>query len=310
MLRFRRVLSLLFSRRRMIRTDMSFVSSFQILALIKENPSLTAVSEKIGVSLQSVRKTLEALDKEYACQLFRSITAETAELSDAGLVYASAAVKICNILSDADRKAEKIIRERQDAVIAGSVSKGLDKRLRRLDSFRFKNIFLDTSERNCEGVLRNLGKDADIVIGFYDDALLKRFRIEAVEFSSEMAVAVPSSSLLAKKKCLDIEDLYEHRLYVPRKGFSRRIDNFVHDMHDFHPRIEIVNADSYSPELFKTVSDNDDFILSSSVMDLSGYSLKSICVDWIYKMNYGLLYSSKSEKAAEVVKALSAECPK
>ena len=81
-------------------------------------------------------------------------------------------------------------------------------------------------------------------------------------------------------------------------------------MHDFHPRIEIVNADSYSPELFKTVSDNDDFILSSSVMDLSGYSLKSICVDWIYKMNYGLLYSSKSEKAAEVVKALSAECPK
>ena len=309
MLRFRRVLSLLFSRRRMIRTDMSSVSSFQILALIKENPSLTAVSEKIGVSLQSVRKTLEALDKEYGCQLFRSITAEIAELSDAGLVYASAAVKICNILSDADRKAEKIIRERQDAVIAGSVSKGLDKRLRKLGSFRFKNIFLDTSQRNCEDVLRNLGKDADIVIGFYDDALLKRFRIEAVEFSSEMAVAVSSSSPLAKKKYLDIEDLYEHRLYVPRKGFSRRIDNFVHDMHDFHPRIEIVNADSYSPELFKTVSDNGDFILSSSAMDLSGYSLKSISVDWIYKMSYGLLYSSKSEKAAEVVKALSADFP-
>lgn len=308
MLRFRRVLSLLFSRRRMIRTDMSSVSSFQILALIKENPSLTAVSEKIGVSLQSVRKALEALDKEYGCQLFRSITAETAELSDAGLVYASAAVKICNILSDADRKAEKIIRERQDAVIVGSVSKGLDKRLRKLDSFRFKNIFLDTSQRNCEDVLRNLGKDADIVIGFYDDALLKRFRIEAVELSSEMAVAVSSSSPLAKKKCLDIEDLYEHRLYVPRKGFSRRIDNFVHDMHDFHPRIEIVNADSYSPELFKTVSDNSDFILSSSAMDLSGYSLKSISVDWIYKMNYGLLYSSKNEKAAEIVKALSADC--
>lgn len=288
---------------------MSSVSSFQILALIKENPSLTAVSEKIGVSLQSVRKTLEALDKEYGCQLFRSITAEIAELSDAGLVYASAAVKICNILSDADRKAEKIIRERQDAVIAGSVSKGLDKRLRKLGSFRFKNIFLDTSQRNCEDVLRNLGKDADIVIGFYDDALLKRFRIEAVEFSSEMAVAVSSSSPLAKKKYLDIEDLYEHRLYVPRKGFSRRIDNFVHDMHDFHPRIEIVNADSYSPELFKTVSDNGDFILSSSAMDLSGYSLKSISVDWIYKMSYGLLYSSKSEKAAEVVKALSADFP-
>ena len=80
-------------------------------------------------------------------------------------------------------------------------------------------------------------------------------------------------------------------------------------MHDFHSRIEIVNADSYSPELFRTVSDNGDFILSSSAMDLSGYSLKSICVDWIYKMNYGLLYSSKSEKAADVVKALSADCP-
>lgn len=299
------MLSLLFSRRRMIRTDMSFVSSFQILALIKENPSLTAVSEKIGVSLQSVRKTLEALDKKYACQLFRSITAETAELSDAGLVYASAAVKICNILSDADRKAEKIIRERQDAVIVASLSKGLDKRLRMLGGFRFKNIFLDTSERNCEDVLRNLGKDADIVIGFYDDALLKRFRLEAVSFSSAMAAAVSSSSPLARKKNLDIEDLYEHKLYVPRKGFSRRIDNFVHDMHDFHPRIEIVNTASYTPELLKTVRENGDFILSSAAMDLSGYSLKSVPVDWIYKMNYGLLYSSKNEKAADVVKALT-----
>lgn len=280
-----------------------------MLVYIMENPSLTAVAEKMDVSVQTVRKNLEALDKEYGCQMFRSLASDAAELSDAGLVYASAAVKICNILSDADRKAEKIIRERQDAVIVASLSKGLDKRLRMLGGFRFKNIFLDTSERNCEDVLRNLGKDADIVIGFYDDALLKRFRIEAVEFSSEMAVAVPSSSPLAKKKCLDIEDLYEHRLYVPRKGFSRRIDNFVHDMHDFHPRIEIVNADSYSPELFKAVSDNGDFILSSSAMDLSGYSLKNISVDWIYKMNYGLLYNSKNEKAAEIVKALSADFP-
>ena len=120
-----------------------------------------------------------------------------------------------------------------------------------------------------------------------------------------MAAAVSSSSPLARKKNLDIEDLYEHKLYVPRKGFSRRIDNFVHDMHDFHPRIEIVNTASYTPELLKTVSENGDFILSSPAMDLSGYSLKSVPVDWIYKMNYGLLYSSKNGKAIDVVKALT-----
>ena len=282
------------------------ISSFQMLAYIMENPSLTAVAEKMDVSVQTVRKNLEALDKEYGCQMFRSLASDAAELSDAGLVYASAAVKICNILSDADRKAEKIIKERQDAVIVASLSRGLDKKLRKLDGFRFKSIFLDASDKNSEDVLRNLGKDADIVIGFYDDALLKRFRLEAVSFSSAMAVAVSSSSPLARKKNLDIEDLYEHKLYVPRKGFSRRIDNFVHDMHDFHPRIEIVNTASYTPELLKTVSENGDFILSSAAMDLSGYSLKSVPVDWIYKMNYGLLYSSKNEKAADVVKALTA----
>ena len=281
------------------------ISSFQMLAYIMENPSLTAVAEKMDVSVQTVRKNLEALDKEYGCQMFRSLALDVAELSDAGLVYASAAVKICNILSDADRKAEKIIKERQDAVIVASLSRGLDKKFRKLEGFRFKSIFLDASDKNSEDVLRNLGKDADIVIGFYDDALLKRFRLEAVSFSSAMAAAVSSSSPLARKKNLDIEDLYEHKLYVPRKGFSRRIDNFVHDMHDFHPRIEIVNTASYTPELLKTVSENGDFILSSAAMDLSGYSLKSVPVDWIYKMNYGLLYSSKNEKAADVVKALT-----
>ena len=276
-----------------------------MLAYIMENPSLTAVAEKMDVSVQTVRKNLEALDKEYGCQMFRSLALDVAELSDAGLVYASAAVKICNILSDADRKAEKIIKERQDAVIVASLSRGLDKKFRKLEGFRFKSIFLDASDKNSEDVLRNLGKDADIVIGFYDDALLKRFRLEAVSFSSAMAAAVSSSSPLARKKNLDIEDLYEHKLYVPRKGFSRRIDNFVHDMHDFHPRIEIVNTASYTPELLKTVSENGDFILSSPAMDLSGYSLKSVPVDWIYKMNYGLLYSSKNEKAIDVVKALT-----
>ena len=281
------------------------ISSFQMLAYIMENPSLTAVAEKMDVSVQTVRKNLEALDKEYGCQMFRSLASDAAELSDAGLVYASAAVKICNILSDADRKAEKIIKERQDAVIVASLSRGLDKKFRKLEGFRFKSIFLDASDKNSEDVLRNLGKDADIVIGFYDDALLKRFRLEAVSFSSAMAAAVSSSSPLARKKNLDIEDLYEHKLYVPRKGFSRRIDNFVHDMHDFHPRIEIVNTASYTPELLKTVSENGDFILSSPAMDLSGYSLKSVPVDWIYKMNYGLLYSSKNGKAIDVVKALT-----
>lgn len=281
------------------------ISSFQMLAYIMENPSLTAVAEKMDVSVQTVRKNLEALDKEYGCQMFRSLALDVAELSDAGLVYASAAVKICNILSDADRKAEKIIKERQDAVIVASLSRGLDKKFRKLEGFRFKSIFLDASDKNSEDVLRNLGKDADIVIGFYDDALLKRFRLEAVSFSSAMAAAVSSSSPLARKKNLDIEDLYEHKLYVPRKGFSRRIDNFVHDMHDFHPRIEIVNTASYTPELLKTVSENGDFILSSPAMDLSGYSLKSVPVDWIYKMNYGLLYSSKNGKAIDVVKALT-----
>lgn len=276
-----------------------------MLAYIMENPSLTAVAEKMDVSVQTVRKNLEALDKEYGCQMFRSLALDVAELSDAGLVYASAAVKICNILSDADRKAEKIIKERQDAVIVASLSRGLDKKFRKLEGFRFKSIFLDASDKNSEDVMRNLGKDADIVIGFYDDALLKRFRLEAVSFSSAMAAAVSSSSPLARKKNLDIEDLYEHKLYVPRKGFSRRIDNFVHDMHDFHPRIEIVNTASYTSELLKTVSENGDFILSSPAMDLSGYSLKSVPVDWIYKMNYGLLYSSKNEKAIDVVKALT-----
>ena len=83
------------------------ISSFQMLAYIMENPSLTAVAEKMDVSVQTVRKNLEALDKEYGCQMFRSLASDAAELSEAGLVYASAAVKICNILSDADRNTRR-----------------------------------------------------------------------------------------------------------------------------------------------------------------------------------------------------------
>ena len=90
-----------------------------MLAYIMENPSLTAVAEKMGVSVQTARKNLEALDKEYGCQMFRSLASDAAELSEAGIVYASAAVKICNILSDADRKAASRSMVRQDKGTAG-----------------------------------------------------------------------------------------------------------------------------------------------------------------------------------------------
>ena len=281
------------------------LSSFRMLAMIRENPSLICLSEKTGLSVQTVRRTLEAVDKEYDCQLFSSFSSESAELSDAGDVYAAAAQKIIRILSDADARAEKIIRERRNAVVVGSVSKSLDKRLKNLDGFRLRNVFFDITDTNAGDSMRNLGKSLDMVIGFYDDALLKRYKLEALTFSDKaMAVAASSSSSVSRKKHLDIEDIYEHRLYVPRKGFSRRIDNFVNDIKDFHPRIEIMNAESYSPELMRKIREDDDFLLASQDMDLSGYSLKCIPVDWNYKISYGLLYSAKCEKAVQVVDSL------
>lgn len=286
---------------------MLYNPEYLLLSKIADNPSPAATAEAEGQTLETVLKRLRALDSEVPSTLFSVFTNDEVLLSPVGKAYADAASKIRKIAVDAELKAEKASRERAATLVAASLDNKVDKAFRAA-GVKAKAVFFDTTRKDASKDLRRLGKDYDVVVGMYDGQMLKRLRLEAMQLSNmAIGAAFNSGNPLAKRKRLDIEDLYGKTTYAPREGFSRKFDILVSDMRDFHPKAEIERVDAYTPALFEQVASEGSFILMPPRADLSAYGLKTVPVEWSYRIQYGIIHLPNPEgKVKDLLDSLEA----
>ena len=280
---------------------MLYNQSYNLLAQARDNPDMNALAASHNVSKETMRRHLESLNEGIPSSLYVRLDNERVELSETGKVYANACEKINRLVIDAELKAEKFKREREGSISVASLSRSVDRKLKSLaHETRFRMRFFDPSGVNASSSLKVCGRDFDAAMTFYDDSFLKRNRLKAFElYNDNVAVAFSKNSENAGKKKLDIEDLYEKKLFVPHERFNRRIDVLVGDLRDFHSRIEIVRYDVITMAFLEELSSCEDFLLVSQHMDLSSFGLNVLPVDWNYKVQYGLVYSQKPESKVE-----------
>lgn len=282
---------------------------FNLLDKVRENPDLASLSRELSVPVGTLRRQLESLDEDVPTSLFTRLDSSRAVLSETGLVYAEACRKVDRILVAAELKGERFKREREGCIIVGALSRNIGGRLRSASPMKLVVHQLDASSADAVGVLRQLGRDYDVALGMYDDALLKKCSLKAFELSSgPLAVAIPMSNPLSGRRRLDIEDMYGGRLYVPWHGFTRKTDVLAADLRDFHPRIAIEERGTLSPTFLSRLGGQGEFVLVSAMQDLGAYDLKVIEVDWAYTISYGVLYSSKADgKVISLIESLKSE---
>ena len=275
---------------------MLYNQSYNLLAEARDNPDMNLLATSHNVSKETMRRHLESLNEGIPSSLYVRLDNERVELSETGKVYANA----CDVI-DAELKAEKFKREREGSISVASLSRSVDRKLKSLaHETRFKVRFFDPSGVNASSSLKVCGRDFDAAMTFYDDSFLKRNRLKSFElYNDNIAVAFSKKSENAGKKKLDIEDLYEKKLFVPHEKFNRRIDILVGDLRDFHSRIDIVRYDVITMAFLEELSTSEDFLLVSEHMDLSSFGLNVLPVDWNYKVQYGLVYSQKPESKVE-----------
>lgn len=280
---------------------MLYNQSYNLLAEARDNPDMNLLATSHNVSKETMRRHLESLNEGIPSSLYVRLDNERVELSETGKVYANACEKINRLVIDAELKAEKFKREREGSISVASLSRSVDRKLKSLaHETRFKVRFFDPSGVNATSSLKVCGRDFDAAMTFYDDSFLKRNRLKAFElYNDNIAVAFSKNSENAGKKKLDIEDLYEKKLFVPHEKFNRRIDILVGDLRDFHSRIDIVRYDAITMAFLEELSTSEDFLLVSEHMDLSSFGLNVLPVDWNYKVQYGLVYSQKPESKVE-----------
>ena len=275
---------------------------YDILPEVREEGSVAKLAERHNVTREAMRKLLESLDDGLASSLYTVLDTSSVVLSDVGLAYASACAKASRLFTQAELKAESIKRERENTIIIGTISKGVERLLKPLTECRVRTVFFDLMAPDAPSRLKSLGRDFDLALGIWDEAFLRRCRCKGISFGERrLAVALSSSDELSRRKRLDIEDLYGRRLCIPQHGHAKALDMLAGDLKAFHPHIELVECQHYNTTLFKDCAQDGSFILVSQDAELSAYGLKTLAVDWSYKAGYGLVYAQKASGRVEAI---------
>lgn len=162
-------------------------------------------------------------------------------------------------------------------------------------SFPNYKLHLVPFEDNHEGILAEIGKlgeKFDFLIGVCDSrAWLSLCRFLPLGRYKKM-IAVSGEHRLAKKKCIDIEDLHGETLMMVKRGDSG-VNDFIHnDLEKNHPQIQIEDTPQYyDMSVFNRCAETGNVLLTIECWQEVHPALVSIPVNWDYSIPYGLLYS-------------------
>ena len=165
--------------------------------------------------------------------------------------------------------------------------------------------FENTSEKARE-MLKNLGRDIDIIIAIFDDEFLKTRGCAALESSKEpIRCAVPVQHRLSSKKKLVIEDLYGEDLMLIGRGWNSSMDAIRSNLRYNHKQINIVDFAYYDIGIFnKCVSSNSVIVTVDLWKDIHPL-LNVLPVEWEYVIPFGLLHSpTPSETVSKFLNAV------
>ncbi len=150
-------------------------------------------------------------------------------------------------------------------------------------------------EDNHEGILSEielLGEKFDFLIGVCDSKeWLSRCNFLPIGSYKKM-IAVSIEHRLAKRTCINIEDLYGETLMMVQRGDSETNDFIRRDLEKNHPKIQIEDTPHfYDLSVFNRCSQTQQVLLTIECWQEVHPALISIPVNWNYTIPYGLLYS-------------------
>lgn len=157
---------------------------------------------------------------------------------------------------------------------------------------KFQIVPFENTPENAREILGNLGKNIDVVGCIFDETMLGLYGCDGLELSREpFCCAVSVHHRLAAKDLLRVSDLYGENLLLMRRGWSRYVDRLRDDLWKNHSRVNIVDFDFYSLNIFNRCENSNDVLLAIPGWESVHPLLKVISVDWDHNIPYGLLHS-------------------
>ena len=177
---------------------------------------------------------------------------------------------------------------------------------------KFQIVPFENTPENAKEILANLGKNIDVIGGIFDETMLKLRGCEGLELlRGKFYCAVSIHHRLAEKNKLQISDLYSENLLLMHRGWSHYVDQLRDDLWQNHPKINIVDFEFYSMDVFNRCENTNDVLLAVPGWANVHPLLKVIPVEWEHSIPYGILHSPNPtpvvQKFLDMAKEISKE---
>lgn len=261
--------------------------------------SFSKAAEALYISSTAVMKQINLLEESLDVQLFVR-TPRGLTLTDAGKSYYQDAKYMIQYARDAQARArnamqgnERVIRIGVSPMTPGQFLMTLWPQIQeQCPDVKFKMVNFDNTPENSVNILRDLGRDIDIVAGLFDQAFLTERKCAGLELCrTPIRCAVSIYHPLASKTSLTMEDLHGENFMLIKRGWNKYLDVLRDDLWRDHPQINIIDFDQFTLEAFNRCENGNNVIMTIDAWDNVHPMLKTLPVDWDYTIPYGLLHS-------------------
>ncbi len=157
---------------------------------------------------------------------------------------------------------------------------------------KFRLVPFENTPENAREILKNLGRNIDVVAGIFDETMLRLRQCAGFVLSHQpLCCAVSVHHPLAGKNLLMPQDLYGEKLMLMRREWSSSMDRLRDGLRQDHPQIQMIDFDFYSIEIFNRCGNGDGILAAVAAWENVHPLLKVIPVAWDYTIPYGLLHS-------------------
>ena len=288
------------------------IEDLNLLSILYETKSMKETAKALKIKDASVKSKLDQMETKISIKLV-SLNADAVIFTNAGLSLAKDAEYIIKYIRSAITNSQIIDMDDKMKLKVGSAIFSPDRiLLSSLEGLKdeLKNIEIERVHVfSMEETLKHLESHVDILSTYYDDRLLKKYSLSALELKKEKAmIALSNKSELKYLSLLYIEDLYGKRLYIYKKGYLKAFDQIRADIKEYHKSIEVETIDSFDLNLENKIDEEDACLLTFKEMEgcFSDLILKPVL--WNYSTQFGILYKKDAnDKVKKVINLLKAQ---
>ena len=281
---------------------------------VVEAGSFSKAAEKLYISAPAVIKQINSLENSLNLQLFERTHRGLVETEAGKSLYRDAKYLVQYSkesmirAQDAGNCNDEMIRVGISPMTPPEIFVELWPKIQEVyPDMKFKLVTFENTPENAREILANMGKNIDVVVGMFDETMLKFRGCDGTEISKEpFCAAVSIHHRLAQKEKISLADLAGENLMLMQTGWSYYGDMLRDDMIKNHPEIHIVDFDLYNVETFNRCENNNEVLVAFKSWESVHPLIRIIPVDWDYTMPFGILHSkTPSDKVKRLIKAIN-----